>query len=67
MRFVHPLVALARALVAAPRLVLVRPSLNAFLAGYFRKFPVTEAGGRLILHSHLPPIDSPAYARFVRL
>jgi len=67
MRFVHPLVALARALVAAPRLVLVRPSLNAFLAGYFRKFPVTEAGGRLILHSHLPPIDSPAYARFVRV
>ncbi|RPJ66890.1 MAG: radical SAM protein [Acidobacteria bacterium] len=67
MRFVHPLVALARALVAAPRLLSVRPSLNAFLAGYFRKFPVSEVGGRLILHSHLPPIDSPAYARFVRL
>jgi MoaA/NifB/PqqE/SkfB family radical SAM enzyme len=67
MRFVHPFVALARAVVAAPRLLLVRPSLTAFLAGYFRKFPITEVGGRLILHSHLPPLDSPAYARFVRL
>ena len=64
---VHPLAALARALVATPRLLLVRPALNAFLARYLQKFPVTEVNGRLILHSHLPPLDSPAYARFVRL
>ena len=67
MRFVHPLVALARALASAPRLALVRPSLNAFLAGYFRKFPATDVGGQLLLHSHLPPLDSPAYDRFVRV
>ena len=67
MLFVPPLSAMSRALVAAPRLLFVRPSLNAFLLRYFRKFPVTEVGGRLILHSHLPPLDSPAYARFVGL
>ena len=67
MRTVHPLAAFARTLAATPGLLRVRPSLNAFLAGYLRKFPVTELGGRLILHSHLPPLDSPAYARFVRL
>jgi MoaA/NifB/PqqE/SkfB family radical SAM enzyme len=67
MPFVHPLVALARAVRAEPRLLLVRPSLGAFLWRYLREFPITEVGGRLILHSHLPPLDSPAYARFVRL
>ena len=66
-RVVHPLVGVARTLVATPALLRVRPSLNAFFAGYFARFPVVEAGGRLYLHSHLPPLDSAAYARFVRL
>jgi MoaA/NifB/PqqE/SkfB family radical SAM enzyme len=67
MRPVGPLAALARTLVAAPSLLRVRPSLSAFLAGYLRRFPVVDVGGALVLHSHLPPLDSPAYARFVRL
>jgi len=66
-RPVHTLPALARSLAAAPALLRVRPSLSAFLAGYLARFPIVEVGGRLILHSHLPAIDSPAYARFVRL
>jgi MoaA/NifB/PqqE/SkfB family radical SAM enzyme len=67
MRVVHPLAAFARTVAAAPSLLRVRPSVSAFLAGYLRRFPVVEVGGNLVLHSHLPPLDSPAYARFVRL
>jgi MoaA/NifB/PqqE/SkfB family radical SAM enzyme len=64
---VHPLAALMRTVAAAPILLRVAPSLSVFLAGYFRRFPTTDVGGNLVLHSHLPPLDSPAYARFVRL
>jgi MoaA/NifB/PqqE/SkfB family radical SAM enzyme len=66
-RVVHPVVAFARTLAAGPALLRVRPSLGLFLARYLSKFPVVDAGSGLILHSHLPPLDSPAYARFVRL
>jgi len=45
----------------------VRPSLSGFLTRYLRQFPIVEVDGQLILHSHLPPLDSAAYARFVRL
>ncbi len=58
---------MARSLAAAPVLLRVRPSLTAFLAAYLSRFPIVEVGGRLVLHSHLPALDSPAYARFVRL
>jgi MoaA/NifB/PqqE/SkfB family radical SAM enzyme len=67
MHRVHPLAALARTVAAAPSLLRVRPSISAFLAGYLRRFPTVDVGGNLVLHSHLPPLDSPAYARFVRL
>jgi MoaA/NifB/PqqE/SkfB family radical SAM enzyme len=67
MRRVHPLTALVRTVAAAPVLLRVAPSLSLFLAGYLRRFPTTDVGGNLVLHSHLPPLDSPAYARFVRL
>jgi MoaA/NifB/PqqE/SkfB family radical SAM enzyme len=66
-RVVHPALAFVRTLAAAPALLRVRPSLSVFLARYLSKFPVVDAGSGSILHSHLPPIDSPAYARFVRL
>ena len=66
-RAVHPIVGLARSLKAAPALLRVRPSLNLFLARYLAKFPVVDVGGQLILHSHLPALDSTAYGRFVRL
>jgi MoaA/NifB/PqqE/SkfB family radical SAM enzyme len=67
MRAVHPLATLARTVAAAPSLLRVRPSVSTFLAGYMRRFPAVDVGGKLVLHSHLPPLDSPAYARFVRL
>jgi len=67
MSAVHPLAVLARAVVRSPALLRVRPSVSAFLVGYLRKFPAIEIGGRVVLHSHLPALDSPAYARFVRL
>jgi MoaA/NifB/PqqE/SkfB family radical SAM enzyme len=67
MRAVHPVATLARTLAAAPSLLAVRPTVSAFLAGYLRRFPAVDVGGNLVLHSHLPPLDSPAYARFVRL
>ncbi len=41
------------------------PRINWFLLRYLRKFRVREVGGNLIVHSHLPPINSPAYKRFI--
>jgi MoaA/NifB/PqqE/SkfB family radical SAM enzyme len=58
---------IARTLTANPKLLLVKPSINAFMIRYLRKFNATKIGGDLILHSHLPPLTSKAYARFVDL
>jgi MoaA/NifB/PqqE/SkfB family radical SAM enzyme len=66
-RPVGPLTALVRTLAAAPAVLRVPPRLSAFLARYLSTFPLVDVGGRLVLHSHLPALDSPAYARFVRL
>jgi len=57
--------ALARTLLAKPRILRVKPSLSLFLLGYMKKFRVRSSGGNLILHSHLPPLNSEAYGRFV--
>jgi MoaA/NifB/PqqE/SkfB family radical SAM enzyme len=43
----------------------VSPSVLRFLSGYMGKFRVREVGDNLILHSHLPPLNSAAYTRFV--
>jgi MoaA/NifB/PqqE/SkfB family radical SAM enzyme len=58
-------IALARAILSNPQMALVKPSVNWFLLKYLRKFRVQEVGGNLILHSHLPPLNSKAYSRFV--
>jgi len=39
--------------------------INRFLLRYLGQFRVREVGGNLIIHSHLPPINSPAYKRFI--
>ncbi len=52
-------------LAAHPRVLTAGPRLNLFLLRYMRKFRVREVGGNLILHSHLPPLNSPAYGRFI--
>lgn len=66
-RIVHPLRAVLRAVVRAPGLLRVSPALASFLTRYLLEFPVAEVGGMTFVHSHLPPIDSDAYARFVKL
>jgi MoaA/NifB/PqqE/SkfB family radical SAM enzyme len=56
----------ARALLSAPQVVMARPSLIWFMCRYLGKFRVMEVGGSLVVHSHLPPLNSRAYARFVQ-
>jgi MoaA/NifB/PqqE/SkfB family radical SAM enzyme len=58
---------LAQTLAANPKLLRVKPSINAFMLRYLRKFKAVNIGGDLILHSHLPPLTSKAYSRFVDL
>jgi len=57
--------ALLKTVMANPKLLLVKPAVNKFMLDYLRKFKATEVGGNLILHSHLPPLNSRAYKRFV--
>jgi MoaA/NifB/PqqE/SkfB family radical SAM enzyme len=56
---------LVRALSANPRILKVSPALSLPLLRYMRKFKLRDVGGNLILHSHLPPLNSPAYSRFI--
>ncbi len=56
----------AKAILANLQIVLAKPSINWFLGSYLRKFKVIEVGGNLIIHSHLPPLNSKAYSRFVK-
>lgn len=56
---------LAKALLANPQLLRTNPSINLFLLRYLRKFKPTKVGRHLILHSHLPPVNSKAYVRFI--
>jgi MoaA/NifB/PqqE/SkfB family radical SAM enzyme len=58
--------AVPRVVLRHPHLLRVRPALSRFFLGYMRKFPVRDFGGNLILHSHLPPLNSPAYGALVR-
>ena len=57
---------IARALLSNPRSLRVKPSVNWFLCQYLRKFRAVNVGGNLILHSHLPPLNSTAYSRFIK-
>ncbi|MCK9355881.1 MAG: radical SAM protein [Dehalococcoidia bacterium] len=61
----HDSLPLARVVGSNPRMLQVSPSILQFLSGYMGKFRVREVGDNLILHSHLPPLNSPAYSRFV--
>jgi MoaA/NifB/PqqE/SkfB family radical SAM enzyme len=54
-----------KALLKNPQILKAKPSLLFFLTGYMRKFKIQKAGRNLILHSHLPPINSRAYTRFI--
>jgi len=54
-----------RCLAANYRMIKAKPSLNLFMLQYMRKFRVLNIGGNLIIHSHLPPLNSEAYTRFL--
>ena len=54
-----------RVVSANPSMLLVRPQASLFMARYMRQFPARRFGDNLILHSHLPPLTSKAYSRFV--
>src|SRR4030067_3163322 len=58
-------IALWGALSRNLRVLRARRRVTRFLLRYLRKFRVRDVGGNLIVHSHLPPINSPAYGRFI--
>ncbi len=58
-------IALAKALLSNIRIIRVKPSINLFLADYMKKFKLLNVGGQLIIHSHLPSINSKAFSRFI--
>jgi MoaA/NifB/PqqE/SkfB family radical SAM enzyme len=55
-----------KAILANPQIIKAKPSVNMFFCNYLRKFKVMDVGGNLILHSHLPPLNSKAYSRFIK-
>lgn len=57
--------AVLKALAAHPRVLKARPRTIGYLCRYMRAFRVQRAGRNLILHSHLPPLNSRAYGRFI--
>ena len=60
------LLPLTKSILCTPQLLKVNPSILWFLSSYMNKFRVREVDNNLILHSHLPPLNSPAYTRFVK-
>jgi MoaA/NifB/PqqE/SkfB family radical SAM enzyme len=61
----HNKIELAKALIANPQILKSKASINWFLLRYMRKFRPRKVGPHLILHSHLPPVNSKAYTRFI--
>jgi MoaA/NifB/PqqE/SkfB family radical SAM enzyme len=57
---------LAEVIGSNPRMLRVKPSILRFLNSYMSRFQVRKIGDNLILHSHLPPLNSQAYSRFVK-
>jgi MoaA/NifB/PqqE/SkfB family radical SAM enzyme len=55
-----------KAILSNPQIIRAKPSINVFFCHYLRKFKVKDIGGNLFLHSHLPPLNSKAYSRFIK-
>ena len=53
--------AVLKALASHPRVLKARPRTIGFLCRYMRAFRIQKAGRNLIIHSHLPPLNSRAY------
>jgi MoaA/NifB/PqqE/SkfB family radical SAM enzyme len=56
---------LVKTLLSNPQILKTKFSINWFLLQYLRKFKPRKVGRNLILHSHLPPVNSKAYTRFI--
>jgi MoaA/NifB/PqqE/SkfB family radical SAM enzyme len=56
---------LAQIIASNPQMLRVNPSILGFFNDYLNKFRIRTMGHNLILHSHLPPLNSPAYSRFI--
>lgn len=56
---------LAKTLWRQPRMLRVSPALNLFFMRYIGKFRIRDSAGHWIVHSHLPPLNHPAFGRFV--
>lgn len=56
---------MAKAIAGNPQMLRVKPSIIMFLLKYLSKFKVRNVGGQLVVHSHLPPMTSRAYTRFI--
>ena len=59
------LIDIIKALAINYQMIKVKPSLILFMLQYMKKFRVINVGENLIIHSHLPPLNSKAYTRFV--
>ena len=58
-------IALVKALLSNMQIIRVKPSINWFLTKYMGKFNLLNIGGQLIIHSHLPSVNSKAFTRFI--
>ncbi|MHB1346017.1 MAG: radical SAM protein [Candidatus Humimicrobiaceae bacterium] len=58
-------IVLVKSLMSNIQIIKVKPSINLFLARYMGKFNLLNIDGQLILHSHLPPVNSKAFTRFI--
>ena len=56
---------LAKAILSNIQIVRVQPSINWFLIKYMGKFNLINIDGQLIIHSHLPSVNSKAFTRFI--
>jgi MoaA/NifB/PqqE/SkfB family radical SAM enzyme len=56
---------IARAVLSKPQMLRMKPSLNRFFIQYLSKFNIQNVSGNYIIHSHLPPLNSEAYTRFI--
>jgi MoaA/NifB/PqqE/SkfB family radical SAM enzyme len=54
-----------KSMAANPQILRAKPSVLWFLMQYMGKFKVKAVGGNYVIHSHLPPLNSPAYKRFI--
>ena len=56
---------LAKAIVKNAQILRAPLPVILFLFNYMQKFKISHVGDNFIIHSHLPPVNSRSYARFI--